>query len=76
MGPSRRSCTIAAMALEAKMGVKLATSPVPRLLAQLKSAVLRLMDRAGVGTVARQMRDFAAHPEQALALVLTGSCSV
>ena len=52
------------------------TGPVPSLLAQLNSAVLSLMDRVGVGNVARQMRYFDAHPEQALALVLTGSCSV
>ena len=52
------------------------TGPVPGLLAQLNSTVLSLMDRAGVGNVARQMRYFDAHLEQALALVLTGSCSV
>ena len=52
------------------------TGPVPGLLAQLNSAVLSLMDRAGVRNVARQMRYFDAHPEQALALVLSGSCSV
>ena len=58
------------------MRVTLATSPVPSLLAQLNSAVLSLMDRVGVCNVARQMRSFDAHREQALALVLTGSCSV
>jgi hypothetical protein len=52
------------------------TGPVPGLLAQLNSTVLSLMDRAGVLNVARQMRYFDAHPEQALALVLTGSCVV
>jgi predicted transposase YbfD/YdcC len=52
------------------------TGPVPGLLAQLNSTVLSLMDRAGVRNVARQMRYFDAHPEQALALVLTGSCFV
>jgi hypothetical protein len=52
------------------------TGPVPHLLAQLNSTVLSLMDRAGVRNVARQMRYFDAHPEQALALVLTGSCVV
>lgn len=52
------------------------TGPVPSLLAQLNSTVLSLMDRAGVGNVARHMRYFDAHVEQALALVLTGSCSV
>jgi hypothetical protein len=58
------------------MPVKRAPSPVPSLLAQLNSAVLSLMDRAGVCNVARQMRYFDAHPEQALALLLTGSCFV
>lgn len=52
------------------------TGRVPSLLAQLNSAVLCLMDRVGVHNVARQMRYFDAHVEQALALVLTGSCSV
>ena len=52
------------------------TGPVPSLLAQLNSAVLSLMDRAGVSNVARQMRYFDAHPEQALAFLLTGSCFV
>ena len=52
------------------------TGPVPSLLAQLNSTVLCLMDRVGVGNVARQMRYFDAHPEQALSLVLSGSCSV
>ena len=58
------------------MPAKHATSPVPGLLAQLNSTVLSLMDRAGVRNVARQMRFFDAHPEQALNLLLTGSCSV
>ncbi len=52
------------------------TGPVPHLLAQLNSTVLSLMDRAGVRNVARQMRYFDAHPEQALALLLSGSCVV
>lgn len=52
------------------------TGPVPGLLARFNSAVLSLMDRAGVHNVARQMRYFEAHLEQALDLVLTGSCSV
>lgn len=52
------------------------TGPVPALLAQLNSTVLSLMDRAGVHNVARQMRYFDAHLEQALALVLSGSCFV
>ena len=52
------------------------TGAVPSLLAQLNSTVLSLMDRAGVRNVARQMRYFDAHVEQALALLLTGDCSV
>lgn len=52
------------------------TGPVPSLLAQLNSTVLGLMDRAGVGNVARQMRYFDAHVEQALALLLAGRCFV
>ena len=52
------------------------TGPVPSLLAQLNSTVLSLMDQAGVRNVARQMRYFDAHVEQALALLLTGHCSV
>lgn len=52
------------------------TGPVPGLLAQLNSTVLSLLDRLGVRNVARQMRYFDAHLDQALALVLTGQCSV
>jgi predicted transposase YbfD/YdcC len=52
------------------------TGPVPSLLAQLNSTVLSLLDRLGVRNVARQMRYFDAHLDQALALVLTGSCSI
>jgi hypothetical protein len=52
------------------------TGPVPGLLAQLNSAVLSLMDRLGVGNVARQTRYFDAHLDPALALLLTGHCSV
>lgn len=52
------------------------TGSVPSRLAQLNSTVLSLMDRMGVRNVARQMRYFDAHHEQALALVLTGTCSV
>ena len=52
------------------------TGPVPSLLAQLNSTVLSLLDRVGVRNVARQMRYFDAHVDQALALLLTGSCSV
>ena len=52
------------------------TGSVPRLLARLNSTVLSLMDRIGVRNVARQMRYFNAHVDQALDLILTGQCSV
>ncbi len=52
------------------------TGAAPSLLAQLNSTVLSLMDRVGVRNVARQMRYFDVHLEQALDLVLTGQCSV
>ena len=53
-----------------------ATSSQPHPVHQLNSAVLSFMDWAGVRNVARQMRSFDAHAQQALALVLTGSCSM
>ncbi len=52
------------------------TGVVPSLLAQLNSAVLSLMDRAGVRNIARQMRYFDASFDNALDLLLTGRCSV
>jgi hypothetical protein len=52
------------------------TGPVPGLLAQPGSIVLSLLDRAGVRNVARPLRYFDAHVDQALTLLLTGSCSV
>lgn len=52
------------------------TGAVPGVLAQLNSAVLSLMDRARVSNVARQLRYFDAHHQQALDLLLTGHCSV
>ena len=52
------------------------TGLTPSLLAQLNSTVLSLMDRVGVRNVARQMRYFDAHLEQALDLLLTGQCLV
>lgn len=52
------------------------TGAVPSLLARLNSAVLCLMDRLGVGNVARQARYFDAHLEQAIQLLLAGHCSV
>ena len=47
---------------------------MPGLLAQLNSTALSLMDRLGVRNVARQMRYFDAHPEQALALLCIQLC--
>ena len=52
------------------------TGEVPSRLAQMNSTVLSLMDRIGVRNVARQMRYFDAHVEQALDLVLTGRCFI
>ena len=52
------------------------TGEVPSRLAQVNSTVLSLMDRIGVRNVARQMRYFDAHVEQALDLVLTGRCFI
>jgi len=52
------------------------TGATPSRLAQLNSTVLSLMDRVGVRNVARRMRYFDAHLEQALDLVLTGQCSI
>ncbi len=57
-------------------GCQTRTGATPSRLAQLNSTVLSLMDRLGVRNVARQMRYFDAHPEQALDLVLTGQCLV
>lgn len=52
------------------------TGLVPSVPAQLNSAVLSLMDQAGVGNVARPMRSFDASLEQALSLFFSGRCSV
>jgi hypothetical protein len=52
------------------------TGAVPSLLARLNSTVLSLMDRLGVGNVARQARYFDAEIEQAIQLILTGQCCV
>ena len=48
----------------------------PGILARLNSAVLSLMDRLGVHTVARQARFFDAHVEAAVLALLSGQCSV
>ena len=52
------------------------TGDVPSLLARLNSTVLGLMDRLGVCNVARQLRYFDAHVDQAIQLLFTGQCSV
>src|SRR5258708_40265992 len=44
--------------------------PVAQMLAVLNSAVLSLMDVYHVPNVARQLRRFASHPDEALAWVL------
>lgn len=66
----RRDVTLGVDACQTRTGA------TPSLLAQLNGTVLSLMDRVGVGNVARQMRSFDAHPEQALDLLLTGRCLV
>jgi hypothetical protein len=45
-------------------------------LARLNSAVLSLTDRLGIRNVARQIRYFDAHVDQAIQLLLTGQYSV
>ena len=52
------------------------TGNMPSILARLNSAILSLMDGLGVRNVARQLRYFDAHLEQAIDLLLTGHCSV
>lgn len=52
------------------------TGPMPSLLARFNSTLLSLMDRLGVKNVARQVRYFDAHVEQAVQLLLTGRCVV
>ncbi len=52
------------------------TGAMPSLLARFNSTILSLMDRLGVRNVARQIRYFDAHVEQAVQLLLTGRCSV
>jgi predicted transposase YbfD/YdcC len=66
----RRDVTLGEDACQTRTGV------VPSRLAQLNNTVLSLMDRLAVRNVARQIRYFDAHPQQALDLVLTGHCSV
>ncbi len=52
------------------------TGVVLGLLARLNSTVLSLMDRLGVRNVARQIRYFDAHVEQAIHLLRSGQCPI
>jgi predicted transposase YbfD/YdcC len=52
------------------------TGEVPGVLARLNSAVLSLADRVGIRNVAKQIRYFDAHVDQAIQLLLTGHCSL
>ena len=52
------------------------TGEVPGVLARLNSTVLSLADRVGIRNVAKQMRYFDAHVDQAIQLLLTGHCSL
>ena len=57
-------------------GCQTRTGAAPSILAQLNSAILGLMDRLGVHNVARQLRFFDAHLDQAIQALLTGNCTV
>lgn len=52
------------------------TGAAPGNLACLNSALLTLMDRLGIGNVARQARFFDAHVGQALQALFTGQCFI
>lgn len=56
-------------------GCQTRTGPAPSILTRLNCTVLCLMDRLGVRNVPKQLRAFDAHPQQAIQLLLTGSCS-
>lgn len=49
--------------------VKLASKPAALVIAVLNSAITALLDRLGVRNLRAAMRTFAAHPEQAFALI-------
>ena len=51
-------------------GCQVKQSTAAQVLAALNNGVLMLMDRRGVTNVAAQMREFAAHPLAAVALLL------
>ncbi len=53
-------------------GCQSRTGKVPQMLATLNNIVLALMEMLAVSNVAAQMREFAAFPERALQLLLSG----
>jgi hypothetical protein len=53
-------------------GCQSRTGKVPQMLAALHNVVLALMEMLAVSNVAAQMCQFAAFPEQALQLLLSG----
>jgi hypothetical protein len=54
-------------------GCQSRTGKVPHMLATLNNVVLALMEMLAVSNVPAQMREFAAFPEHALQLLLSGS---
>ncbi len=53
-------------------GCQSRTGKVPQMLATLNNVVLALMEMLAVSNVAAKMHEFAAFPEQALQLLLSG----
>ncbi len=70
LGSRKSAPTSAAMPPWAKIGAACATRKSAQMLAVLNSVVLSLMDVHHVPNVARQIRRFASHPDEALAWVL------
>ena len=66
----RRDATLGEDACQSRI------AEVVSILARLNSTVLTLMDRLDVRNVARQIRYFDAHFDQAIRLLLTGHCPV
>ena len=62
----RRDVTLGEDACQVKQG------KAAQVLASLNNVVLMLMDQLGVANVAAQMREFAANPLPAIALLLAG----
>ena len=60
----RRDVTLGEDACRVSLG------QTPQVLAALNNTILALMDHLGVSNMAAQIREFAAHPDQALALIL------